>query len=410
MKIAAVGAIPLDKVFERARAIAGRVAEGKDPEAERREERRTQGADTPKTVEDLARAYIAHGLTKKGKAKKARTIAEERGLFGLREEPATERAKKLVAKDKRRRRTILDAIGTKPLDRVDQTDLVRLKDAWKSTPVRCNRALALISSMYSFAISRGFRKDRVNPAVGVERYPEEPRLYRSKGSTTKVYLTPEEIGRLSTALSDVEKEGRVTPFGVAAIRLLALTGARASEILTLRWDDVRADEGMAALSDSKTGRKELRLPAGALSLLASIPRLAGNPFVIPAIHRRQRKPKPGKPFVILDDRKDRHLTLNALEQIWQQVRERADLRDVHLHDLRHSFASSAIASGASLLTVAGLLGHASARTSERYAHLTGDALSTAANAAGQRIAQAMASRKAVRRKTNVAAFPRGASR
>ncbi len=61
------------------------------------------------------------------------------------------------------------------------------------------------------------------------------------------------------------------------------------------------------------------------------------------------------------------------------------MQGVRLHDLRHSFASFAIADGASLFLVGKLLGHASARTAERYAHLSGDPLQDAAAAIGKKL-------------------------
>ena len=66
--------------------------------------------------------------------------------------------------------------------------------------------------------------------------------------------------------------------------------------------------------------------------------------------------------------------------------ERAQLAGVRVHDLRHSFASFAVADGASLFLVGKLLGHASARTTERYAHLSGDPLQDAAAVIGRHLA------------------------
>jgi site-specific recombinase XerD len=72
------------------------------------------------------------------------------------------------------------------------------------------------------------------------------------------------------------------------------------------------------------------------------------------------------------------------------VRKAALLTDVRLHDLRHSFASVAVAGGASLPLIGGLLGHAQPATTARYAHLGADPLKAAAEAIGARIAAAMA--------------------
>ena len=68
-----------------------------------------------------------------------------------------------------------------------------------------------------------------------------------------------------------------------------------------------------------------------------------------------------------------------------KVRAKASLDGLRIHDLRHSFASFAVADGASLFLIGKLLGHANARTTERYAHLSNDPLQDAANQIGRQI-------------------------
>lgn len=67
----------------------------------------------------------------------------------------------------------------------------------------------------------------------------------------------------------------------------------------------------------------------------------------------------------------------------------ADLEDVRLHDLRHSFASIAVSGGASLPIIGALLGHYDSATTQRYAHLHDDPLKAASEAVGGKIAAAM---------------------
>jgi integrase len=66
-----------------------------------------------------------------------------------------------------------------------------------------------------------------------------------------------------------------------AIRLLLLTGARRNEILTLRWEHVDLESGLLKLPDSKTGPKSVPLGPAAVALLAALPRVEGNPYVVP---------------------------------------------------------------------------------------------------------------------------------
>ncbi len=95
----------------------------------------------------------------------------------------------------------------------------------------------------------------------------------------------------------------------------------------------------------------------------------------------------GNPFVICGQKDRAHLV--NLQKPWARIRKSAGLEDVRIHDLRHSFASTAAAGGLSLPIIGKLLGHTQATTTERYAHLAADPLRAANEAIGQRIAAAM---------------------
>ena len=86
------------------------------------------------------------------------------------------------------------------------------------------------------------------------------------------------------------------------------------------------------------------------------------------------------PWVITGDRRDRHLS--TLSRYWHRVRERAEVEDVRIHDLRHSFASRALALGLPLPMIGRLLGHTDVSTTARYAHLSRDAEKVAAARVG----------------------------
>ncbi|MGD9507351.1 MAG: site-specific integrase [Geminicoccaceae bacterium] len=128
------------------------------------------------------------------------------------------------------------------------------------------------------------------------------------------------------------------------------------------------------LPDSKTGAKTIHLSPPALAVLCELPRLATNPYLIVGA-----KPR-------------RHLV--NLEKPWRRVRKAALLTDVRLHDLRHSFASVAVAGGHSLPMIGALLGHSQPQTTARYAHLAADPMLAASAAVASRIAAAMQPKKA----------------
>ena len=114
------------------------------------------------------------------------------------------------------------------------------------------------------------------------------------------------------------------------------------------------EAGELRLPDSKTGPRTIVLAPEAVEVLSRIPRLPDNPFVIPGKIK-------GKPMRNLNDP-------------WELVCERARLTDMHIHDVRHSYASRALALGESLPMIGRLLGHTQVETTARYAHLAQDSV------------------------------------
>ena len=114
----------------------------------------------------------------------------------------------------------------------------------------------------------------------------------------------------------------------------------------------------SACSGRKTGARAVPLSPAAREILAALPRTADNPWVIPGS-------MPGR-------------RLGNLNAAWQVVREKAELEDVRVHNLRHSFASRALALGHSLPMIGELLGHRKPQTAARYAHLARHSVKTVA--------------------------------
>lgn len=162
-------------------------------------------------------------------------------------------------------------------------------------------------------------------------------------------------------------------YAIAAIRLLMFTGCRRNEILELQWKDVSIDKAMLLLPETKTGARPVYLSAPALSVLAGLPRLRNNPFVI------------------VGEKDGQHLI--NLRKPWLRICKVARLTDVRIHDLRHSFASVGVSGGASLPIVGKLLGHAKSSTTEKYSHLAADPVRAVNEAMGNQIAAMLSGQK-----------------
>ena len=166
-------------------------------------------------------------------------------------------------------------------------------------------------------------------------------------------------------LDEAEDEGSAPPSAIAALRLLLLSGCRKNEILTLQWDDIDRTAGELRLRDTKTGARGVPLTPAVDRVLGGVPRIEGNPWIITGR-------KPGS-------------RLKGLDDIWVRLRARAGLEDVRIHDLRHSYASRALALGESLSMIVELLGHRAIATTARYAHLARDSEKASAAKVGDSI-------------------------
>ena len=137
-----------------------------------------------------------------------------------------------------------------------------------------------------------------------------------------------------------------------------MTGCRRSEIITLKWEDVDLEHDELRLRDSKTEAPEVPLSPADRKILVGLPRTPGNPWVIPGS-------SPGR-------------RLGNLNPAWEIVREKAGLKEVRIHDLRHRFASRALARGHSLTMIGRLLGHRQPQTTAHYAHIAPHSVMSAA--------------------------------
>jgi len=253
-------------------------------------------------------------------------------------------------------RDVLPEIGSKKLEDVSREDIGRIhaKVTKSGRPVRANRILGNMCRVFNLAIDWGWIEK--NPTERIRRNREDPR---------ERYLTNDEIGRLHRALNNC-----VERTCAEAIQTILLTGARKSEVLQMRWDQLDLNNGVwmkpaTMTKQRRTHRAILNGPV--IALLKKRQLETTGEYVFPG--------RTGKP-------------LTKVRQTWLAAcREAGLMKDgkptLTLHDLRHSYASILAASGFNLKIIGDLLGHSNPTTTNRYAHLIDEVQRTAADRVGE---------------------------
>ena len=234
------------------------------------------------------------------------------------------------------RNHILPWFEGRPIGDITAHDVRRWFASLHNTPVSADRSAPILSVILRQAEVYGYRMEGTNPCVGIRRYRRQGR---------QRFMSTAEIRRLGEVLARHEIEH---PQATAIIRLLLLTGCRKGEIVTLKWRFCR--EGNLFLPDSKTGPRTVWLSSAARTVLDGLPRKSS--WIFPSTRTKNS------------------ITTVTVDQLWYRVRAEADLHDVRIHDLRHTYASIAMAQGETVLTIGRLLGHRDPETTLKYTHLS----------------------------------------
>jgi integrase len=366
-----------------ARELRRRVDRGEDPAEDKRERR---GAPT---VKDLVDRYIADHLPTK--ATKGGRYNDE---------------KKMLAE-------IGDELGyARKVAEIHFGDIQAMHREITASgrPVRANRILAICSKAFSLALKPAAGETKPwrdqaqgNPCKGVARNHEEPK---------ERFLSTAELAALSDALNVSDAPGSAAD----CIRLIMLTGCRPNEAMTARWEQFDAEPGYWVKPSAHTKqRKPHKTPLNpaALELIAKL-RIKRD--------RDTSKDKIKRPWVFPGQNRP-NAPLKQIHSVWYAARDRAtvalwassnnpeiatvvadlraatdrdvtveecrveagrrgvvlpvELTDARPYDLRHTFASVGAGGGLSLEIIGRLLGHTQHRTTQRYAHLSGDVLKEA---------------------------------
>ena len=229
----------------------------------------------------------------------------------------------------------------------------------RSGPGAANRCLEILRAAFNKAEKWGYRVENTNPCLSVR---QNKRNHRTR------FLSDDELVRVGAILAEARScDDRTLHARASAILLLILTGCRVSEVLGLHWTDLKGKRLL--LRDTKTGPRTVWLGDEAREILVSIPRAAKQPWIF--WNWRYASP------------------IKSVQDLWAQVRAQAKLRDVRLHDLRHTFASHAVMGKENLPMIGKLLGHALVASTARYAHFDDDHLLEATETIGAAIERAM---------------------
>ena len=252
------------------------------------------------------------------------------------------------------RRHILSIFSAAKLEAITRFALTRWLEELQEkglAPATCNRALFLVKYLFNCARRWGFIAE--SPARDVQSLPEKE--FRER------YLSEEEARRLLDALA-AEKDQQAAN----VVRLLLFTGARKSEILAARWESVDLRQRILTVPLSKSGKaRHIPLSDTASQILEGMPRK--SEWLFPSTKTASH--------------------IKTIYDAWNRVRAQAGLKDIRLHDLRHSFASFLVNSGCSLYEVQKILGHQNPKVTTRYAHLAQDSLLRAANIVGDKLGE-----------------------
>jgi integrase len=321
MTLGAYGVLTLQQARGVARAALAKVEAGDDPLAER------QAARQGETMADLAATYLErHASLKKTGATDARRLE----------------------------RHILPAWRTRKAHDITRADVASLHSRiGMNCPYEANRTLSLLGKMFELARRWGFVPEaHPNPARDIDRFKEEKR---------DRYVTAAELPKLAKAINEETNEAARN-----ALWLYLLTGCRKSEILAAQWSWIDWDRAELRLPDTKAGRIHyVPLSAPAMTLLRGIPRIDGNPHILPGA-------KPGA-----------HLVNIALP--WNRVRQAAGVADVRLHDLRRTVGSWLAQAGNSLHLIGRILNHSNPATTAVYARFGQDSVRAAMEQHGIRL-------------------------
>jgi integrase len=343
-----------DTARTRARELLGEVAKNGDPAADKRARKKAA------TVAELCDAYLSDALAgrvlkRSGVSKKSSTLLIDKGRIERHIKPLLGSLPAAAVTRRDVDRFLHDVAEGKTKTRVKTK--ARGLAVVRGGQTAANRSAGLLGAIFTYAIAQGLRAD--NPVHGLRRFADGVRERR---------LSDDEYVALETGLRRGAAAG-IWPAALSAVRFLALTGWRRSEVLGLRWAEVDLNRRTGLLPDTKSGRSMRPLSRDACDVLQEMAKITADKggLVFPAT------------------RGDGIMT--GFRKFWVRMAKLGGLPPgITPHVLRHSFASLAGDMGYSESTIAALVGHAGRSVTSRYVHAADAVLLAAADRVSEQIA------------------------
>lgn len=229
--------------------------------------------------------------------------------------------------------------ANKPLNIDTITDYCTYRQLQQVKNATINRELTLLRSAVNFH-NKHHEHQLKNPLNGFKLLEVEfmPR-----------YLTVKECQKLLIQAKGYNGNDQLYHF----INLLLNTGCRKGELLKLTWDNVHFEQGyLTVLNSLSKNRKTIHKPLNQSALDSLITLKAHNP----------------SQWVFYNENTGKRRV--TFQSAFKKVVERANIDDLRIHDLRHTFASVLVQQGTPLYHIMQLLGHSDIKTTQKYAHLS----------------------------------------
>jgi integrase len=324
LTIGPYGPLTVDQARKLAATHVGAIAQGDDP-AQVRQDRLHEP-----TFGDLTQQYLERHAPRK------RSARDDRGVLN----------------------THLLVFRTRKLTDLNRNEIARLHaKVGETAPYRANRMVALLRKMFNLARDWGFYAGE-NPATRIQMFREEAR---------DRFVQPDELPGLFQAIAE-----EVDPSIRGVLLTALLTGARRTEVLTMRWDEVSLTRAEWRIPQTKAGRPHvLPLPHALVATLRKLPRVDGNPYVFPG--------------------QNGACHLQNMKRAWDRIRVTAGIHDVRFHDLRRTVGSWLAGSGESLHLIGKVLNHRDVSTTAIYARLNLDPMRQALERNASKMLEALVS-------------------